>query len=134
MRLDDGRVLPNFVRAALKNEPVTIYGDGQHTRSFCYMDDLLRGILLLMESSVDEPVNIGNPEEMTVLEFAQEIIALTNSASQIVNMPLPQDDPARRRPDITRAQKLLGWQPEIKRRDGLLKTIADFRERILRAP
>ena len=134
MRLDDGRVLPNFVRAALKNEPVTIYGDGKHTRSFCYVDDLLRGILLLMESDVDEPVNIGNPEEMTVLEFAQEIIALIKSASQIVNMPLPQDDPARRRPDITRAQKLLGWQPEIKRRDGLLKTIEDFRARIFRAP
>jgi dTDP-glucose 4,6-dehydratase len=131
MRLDDGRVLPNFARSALKNEPLTIYGDGLHTRSFCYADDLLRGVLLLMESAVDEPVNIGNPEEITMLDFAREVIALTQSKSQIVHLPLPQDDPERRQPDITRARKLLGWQPEIKRHEGLVKTLEDFRARIL---
>jgi len=131
MRLDDGRVLPNFARSALKNEPLTIYGDGLHTRSFCYADDLLRGVLLLMESAVDEPVNIGNPEEITMLDFAREVIALTQSKSQIVHLRLPQDDPERRQPDITRARKLLGWQPEIKRHEGLVKTLEDFRARIL---
>src|ERR1043165_7620165 len=106
MRLYDGPLLPNFSRAALRNEPVTIYGDGQQTRSFCYVDDLLRGIMLLMESTTDEPVNIGNPEEITMLEFAKEIIALTDSKSELVFKPLPKDDPIRRRPDITRAQTL----------------------------
>lgn len=130
MRLADGRVLPNFIRAALKNEPVIIHGSGSQTRSFCYVDDLLRGIMLLMESSMDEPVNIGNPEEITISEMAQEIITLTNSKSEINYKPLPQDDPVRRRPDITRAQTLLGWNPLIQRRDGLLRTIDDFRKRI----
>jgi dTDP-glucose 4,6-dehydratase len=129
MRLNDGRVLPNFVRSALNNEPVTIHGDGTQTRSFCYVDDLLRGIMLLMESAVDEPVNIGNPEEITVLQFAQEIIKLIGSKSEIVYKPLPKDDPIRRRPDITRAKTLLGWEPRIGRREGLETTIADFKSR-----
>ncbi len=130
MRLSDGRVLPNFLRSALRNEPLTIYGDGSQTRSFCYVDDLLRGINLLMESTVDEPVNIGNPEEVTILDFAKEIIALTGSKSQITQKPLPADDPVRRRPDITRARKVLGWEPRIQRREGLQKTIEDFRARL----
>ena len=130
MRLDDGRVLPNFFRSALHNEPVTIYGDGSQTRSFCYVDDLLRGIMLLMESNLDEPTNIGNPEEITVLEFAREIIAMTNSKSEIVFKPLPKDDPCRRRPDITRAQTLLNWNPVVNRAEGLRRTAEDFKRRI----
>jgi dTDP-glucose 4,6-dehydratase len=130
MRLDDGRVLPNFFRSALHNEPVTIYGDGSQTRSFCYVDDLLRGIMLLMESNLDEPTNIGNPEEITVLEFAKEIIAMANSKSEIVFKTLPKDDPCRRRPDITRAQTLLGWNPLVNRAEGLRRTAEDFRRRI----
>ena len=130
MRLDDGRVLPNFVRSALRNEPLTIQGDGRQTRSFCYVDDLLRGILALMESRIDEPVNIGNPDEIAVLDFAREIVALTGSKSEIVYRPLPQDDPARRRPDITKAKAELGWEPGIPRREGLLRTIEDFSRRL----
>ena len=130
MRLDDGRVLPNFFRSALHNEPVTIYGDGSQTRSFCYVDDLLRGIMLLMESNLDEPTNIGNPEEITVLEFAREIIAMTNSKSEIVFKTLPKDDPCRRRPDITRAQTLLNWNPVVNRAEGLRRTAEDFKRRI----
>ena len=130
MRLDDGRVLPNFFRSALHNEPVTIYGDGSQTRSFCYVDDLLRGIMLLMESPLDDPTNIGNPEEITVLEFAKEIIALVESKSEIVFKPLPKDDPCRRRPDITRAQTLLGWSPTVNRKEGLRRTADDFKRRL----
>ncbi|HLX64498.1 MAG TPA: UDP-glucuronic acid decarboxylase family protein [Planctomycetota bacterium] len=130
MRLDDGRVLPNFFRSALRNEPVTIYGDGTQTRSFCYVDDLLRGIMLLMESPDQEPVNIGNPEEITMLEFAKEIVALTASKSELVFKPLPKDDPIRRRPDITRAQTLLGWNPIVSRKEGLARTAEDFRRRL----
>jgi dTDP-glucose 4,6-dehydratase len=130
MRLDDGRVLPNFVRSALRNEPITMYGDGSQTRSFCYVDDLLAGIQLLMESSTDEPVNIGNPEEITMLDFAKEIIAITHSKSEIVFKPLPKDDPTRRRPDITRARTILGWEPKVHRHEGLQRTIEDFRQRL----
>jgi dTDP-glucose 4,6-dehydratase len=130
MRLDDGRVLPNFVRSALRNEPVTLYGDGSQTRSFCYVDDLLAGIQKLMESSVDEPVNIGNPDEITVTEFAKEIIELCQSKSTIVYKPLPKDDPHRRRPDITRARTVLGWEPKVHRHEGLQRTIEDFRKRM----
>jgi dTDP-glucose 4,6-dehydratase len=131
MRLNDGRVLPNFVRSALNNEPITLHGDGSQTRSFCYVDDLLKGIMLLMESTLDEPVNIGNPEEITILQFAQEIIALMNSTSTIIQKPLPKDDPIRRRPDITRARTLLKWEPQVNRHEGLIKTIADFTRRTL---
>ncbi len=130
MRLNDGRVLPNFYCSALRNEPITIYGDGTQTRSFCYVDDLLRGIMLLMESTLDDPTNIGNPEEITVLEFAKEIVALTGSKSEIVFRPLPKDDPCRRRPDITRAQTLLGWHPLVGRQEGLMRTAEDFKRRL----
>jgi dTDP-glucose 4,6-dehydratase len=133
MRLDDGRVLPNFVRSALRGEPITLYGDGKQTRSFCYVDDLLRGIMLLMESGAAEPVNIGNPEEMTILQFAQEIIELTGAKSEIVYRPLPKDDPVRRRPDITKARTLLGWEPRVSRHDGLIRTIESFRSRVANA-
>ena len=130
MRLNDGRVLPNFFSSALRNQPVTIYGDGSQTRSFCYCDDLLRGIMLLMESTIDEPVNIGNPEEITMLEFAREIVQLLNSKSEIVFRPLPKDDPTRRRPDITKAKTLLGWTPIIGRKEGLARTAEDFTSRL----
>jgi dTDP-glucose 4,6-dehydratase len=130
MRLDDGRVLPNFIRAALRGEALAIHGDGRQTRSFCYVDDLLRGILALMESKVDEPVNMGNPDEISVLDLAREIIALTGSHSDIAYKPLPKDDPIRRRPDITKATALLGWEPRIPRREGLPRTIADFSRRL----
>jgi dTDP-glucose 4,6-dehydratase len=133
MRLNDGRVLPNFVRAALNNEPVTLYGDGSQTRSFCYVDDLLRGIMLLMESSVDSPTNIGNPEEITVRQFAQEIIDLIGSKSTIEQKPLPKDDPVRRRPDISKAKQALNWEPKIDRKQGLTRTIEDFKKRIAAA-
>ena len=132
MRLDDGRVLPNFVRSAFNNEPLTVQGDGSQTRSFCYVDDLLRGICLLMESKVDVPVNIGNPSEITMLEFAREIIALTNSKSDIIYKPLPKDDPTRRRPDITKAKTELGWEPTVNRHDGLVRTLADFKRRMVK--
>ncbi|MCZ7647137.1 MAG: SDR family oxidoreductase [Planctomycetota bacterium] len=131
MRLDDGRVLPNFMRSALRDEPIAIYGDGSQTRSFCYVDDLVDGLVRLMESGVDEPVNIGNPEEVTILEFAREIVEIIGSRSRIVNEPLPKDDPVRRRPDITRARTLLGWEPRVGRREGLTRTWEDFRRRIL---
>jgi dTDP-glucose 4,6-dehydratase len=129
MRLDDGRVLPNFVFAALRGDPIPIYGQGQQTRSFCYMDDLLRGIMLLMESDIDEPVNIGNPEEITVMQFAKEIVEMTGSKSQFEYRPLPKDDPVRRQPDISKAKLHLGWEPLISRREGLQKTIEDFKRR-----
>ena len=131
MRLNDGRVLPNLMCSALKNEALTVYGDGNQTRSFCYMDDLLAGIMLLMESSMDMPVNIGNPSETTILEYAKEIIELTGSTSKIEYRPLPKDDPTRRRPDITKARDLLGWEPKVARREGLLRTIEDFKHRLL---
>jgi len=130
MRLNDGRVLPNFVGAAMRNEAIPIHGDGSQTRSFCYVDDLLDGINRLMESNACEPVNIGNPEEVTILEFAKEIIAMTRSKSEVKFLPLPKDDPVRRRPDITLARTLLGWEPKVGRREGLQRTIADFEARM----
>jgi dTDP-glucose 4,6-dehydratase len=134
MRLDDGRCLPNFLLAALKGEPLALYGDGRQTRSFCYVDDLVDGIVRLMESDTDEPVNLGNPDEVTILELAREVLALTGSRSTIVHQPLPQDDPVRRRPDITRAQTTLGWAPRVSRAEGLPKTVADFRRRFAAKP
>lgn len=131
MRLDDGRVLPNFVGQALRGEPITIYGDGSQTRSFCYVADLVEGIVRLLFTDFHEPVNLGNPEEVTILEFAREIIQLTGTKSTIVNKPLPADDPRVRKPDITRAQRLLnGWQPRVSRQEGLARTVAFYRERI----
>jgi dTDP-glucose 4,6-dehydratase len=130
MRMRDGRVVPNFITQALKNEPITVYGKGEQTRSFCYIDDLVRGLHRLLEVEHHLPVNLGNPHEMTVLEFAKKIIALTASKSEIVHQPLPQDDPQVRQPDITKARELLGWEPEIDVDEGLQRTIEYFRERL----
>ena len=130
MRLDDGRALPNFLRQALRNEDLTIFGDGAQTRSFCYVADTARGISRLLESDEVMPVNVGNPTEITILEFAREVLELTGSESKLAFQPLPQgygDDPKVRQPDITRAREILGWEPEVDRRDGLLKTIDYFR-------
>jgi len=130
MRLNDGRVVPAFVSQALHNKPLTVFGRGRQTRSFCYVSDLIEGIYRLMLSNYSLPVNIGNPVEMTVLEFAREIIRATRSRSRIEFKPLPQDDPKQRQPDITKAQKLLGWQPRVSLAEGLVKTIDYFRRRL----
>jgi len=125
----DGRVVSNFIMQALKGEPITIYGDGSQTRSFCYVDDLIRGLMALMETGPETtgPINIGNPNEFTVRELAEKVIALIGSSSQIVQEPLPQDDPKQRQPDITKAKEVLGWQPSIELEQGLEKTIDYFR-------
>jgi dTDP-glucose 4,6-dehydratase len=123
MRPHDGRAIPTFLRQALTEKPVTVFGDGSQTRSFCYVDDLVRGLIALMESGVHEPVNIGNPNEMTLLEMAQAVIELTESRSEIVFEALPVDDPKVRQPDIARARQLLGWEPQVELREGLRKTI-----------
>ena len=130
MRLNDGRVVPAFVSQALRHKPVTVFGKGRQTRCFCYVSDLIEGIYRLMMSNYDLPMNIGNPAELTVLEFAKEIIRATQSRSKIVFKPLPQDDPKRRKPDITRARKILGWSPEVPLDKGLTQTIAYFRRKI----
>ncbi len=130
MRLDDGRVLPNFMGQALRGEPLTIYGDGSQTRSFCYVDDLVDGIEKLLFTDFHEPVNLGNPAEITILDFAKEILALSGSKSPIEYRPLPQDDPKLRRPDITRARTLLGWEPRIDRHEGLKRTLAYFQGKV----
>jgi UDP-glucuronate decarboxylase len=125
----DGRVVSNFIMQALKGEPITIYGDGSQTRSFCYVDDLIRGLMALMETGPETtgPINIGNPNEFTVRELAEKVIALIGSSSQIVQEPLPQDDPKQRQPDITKAKQVLDWQPSIELEQGLVKTIDYFR-------
>jgi dTDP-glucose 4,6-dehydratase len=128
MRPDDGRVVSNFLVQALAGKPLTVQGDGSQTRSFCYVDDEVRGILALLESDYVGPVNIGNPDEYTVMELAQAALEVTGSDSEINFLPLPTDDPARRRPDITLATELLGWKPEIGLRDGLARTAAWFRD------
>ena len=130
MRLRDGRAVPAFVSQALANEDVTVFGDGTQTRSFCYVSDLVRGILSLMESNTNEPVNIGNPHELTIEEIARTIVRLVGSRSQIVYRPLPVDDPKQRQPDITRARTLLGWQPEVSLEDGLRTAIEYFRTKV----
>src|SRR5262245_6178505 len=130
MRLNDGRVVPAFVSQALKNKPLTVFGKGQQTRSFCYVSDLIEGIYRLMMSAYALPVNIGNPTEMTMLQFAREIIRATGSRSKITFRPLPQDDPKQRKPDITRARRILRWEPEVKLADGLVKTIDYFRKKV----
>lgn len=127
MRPNDGRAIPNFISQALAGEPLTVYGSGKQTRSLCYVDDLLDGIEKLLFSSCNEPVNIGNPYEMTMQELAELIIQLTGSRSVIEYRELPQDDPRVRQPDITRAKKILGWQPKVDLREGLSKTIAYFK-------
>jgi dTDP-glucose 4,6-dehydratase len=126
MRANDGRALPTFVRQALGGKPLTVFGDGSQTRSFCYVDDLIRGMVLLAESSEHLPVNLGNPDEKTVLELAHTILRLTGSNSEIVFEALPVDDPQIRQPDITRAKQLLGWEPEVELEDGLRRTIASL--------
>ena len=126
MRPHDGRAIPTFLRQALADRPVTVFGDGSQTRSFCYVDDLIRGLVMLAESNLHEPVNLGNPTEMTLLEMAELIIELTESRSEIVFEALPVDDPQVRRPDTTRAKQLLGWEPEIDVREGLRRTIAHY--------
>jgi dTDP-glucose 4,6-dehydratase len=123
MRPHDGRAIPTFLRQALTDRPITVFGDGGQTRSFCYVDDLIRGIILLAESGEHHPVNIGNPDEFTLLELAETVIEVTGSRSDIVYEALPTDDPKQRRPDISRARDLLGWEPTVKLRDGLQRTI-----------
>ena len=130
MRLRDGRAVPAFMSQALTGEDVTIFGTGRQTRSFCYVSDLVDGVIRLMESSVNDPVNIGNPHEMTIEEIARAIIRLTGSKSQIVYRPLPEDDPKVRQPDITRARTLLGWEPKVGLEEGLGKTLAYFRSKV----
>jgi dTDP-glucose 4,6-dehydratase len=128
MRLDDGRALPTFMSQALKNEDLTVFGDGSQTRSFCYVDDLVDGIYRLLLSDYALPVNIGNPAEITLKEFAEEVIALTGTKGKIVYEPLPQDDPKQRQPDITKARTILGWEPKVDRHEGLKRTLAYFKE------
>ena len=130
MRLRDGRAVPAFMSQALQNEDVTVFGDGRQTRSFCYISDLVDGIIRLMLSSTNDPVNIGNPAEMTIEQIARVIIEMTDSRSRIVYRPLPEDDPKIRKPDITRARTLLGWEPNIDLREGLATTIAYFRTKV----
>ncbi len=128
MRPHDGRVVSNFIMQALKNEPLTVYGDGSQTRSFCYVDDLVEGIVRLFERGTPDPTNIGNPVEHTVRQLADRVLALTGSRSEVVKRPLPEDDPRVRQPDITRARQMLGWEPKVTLDDGLARAIAYFRE------
>jgi dTDP-glucose 4,6-dehydratase len=130
MRLRDGRAVPAFMSQALTGQDVTIFGDGTQTRSFTYVSDLVSGVLLLMEANTNEPVNIGNPHEVTIEEIARTIIKLVGSSSKLVYRPLPVDDPKQRRPDITRARTLLGWEPKIGLEEGLLKTVGYFKSKL----
>jgi dTDP-glucose 4,6-dehydratase len=126
MRPHDGRAIPTFVRQALANEPITVFGDGSQTRSFCYVDDLVRGLVLLAESDEHLPVNIGNPQEFTILELAAAVLKLTGSESEVVYEALPVDDPQVRQPDITRARQVLGWEPEVQLEEGLRRLLASY--------
>ena len=130
MRIRDGRAVPEFISQALRSEDVTVFGNGRQTRSFCYITDLVDGIIRLMLSSTNDPVNIGNPAEMSIEEIAKVIIEMTGSTSKIVYKPLPEDDPKVRRPDITRARTLLGWEPKVELQEGLTQTIAYFRSKV----
>jgi len=130
MRLNDGRAVPAFISQAVKNKPLTVFGDGLQTRSFCYISELIEGILKLMDSSINDPINLGNPDEFTILELAKKIIKITKSKSKIVFKPLPVDDPKVRRPDITKAKKMLSWQPKVGIDEGLGKTIEYFKKKI----
>ena len=130
MRVKDGRAIPAFMSQALKNEDVTVFGDGAQTRSLCFASDLVEGIYRLMRSDTSDPVNIGNPQELTILDLAKKVIAMTGSKSRIVERPLPEDDPKIRQPDITRARKLLGWEPKVSLDEGLIPTIAYFRSKL----
>jgi dTDP-glucose 4,6-dehydratase len=128
MRLDDGRVVPAFIGQALEGRPLTVFGNGAQTRSFCFVSDLIAGIYKLSQSNYHEPVNIGNPTEMTILQFAEAILRITGSDLPIVNKDLPQDDPKVRQPDITLARQLLGWEPKVSFEDGITQTVAYFRD------
>ena len=128
MRLDDGRVLPNFMVQALKGEDITVYGDGSQTRSFCYVDDMIDGIVKLLYSDEVTPINLGNPEEISILDFAKEIIEITGSKSRVIFLPLPPNDPKVRRPDIKKAKTILGWEPKISRKEGLNRTLQYFKK------
>jgi dTDP-glucose 4,6-dehydratase len=130
MRVNDGRAVPAFMSQALRNEDVTVFGDGSQTRSFCYVSDLVDGIIRLMEAPVNDPVNIGNPQELTIEQIARRIIEMTGSRSRIIYKPLPEDDPKVRQPDITRARTLLGWEPKVSLEEGLSKTIDYFRSKV----
>jgi dTDP-glucose 4,6-dehydratase len=130
MRLNDGRVVPNFIPQALRSEPLTVYGDGSQTRSFCFMSDLIEGIYRLLMSNEVEPVNIGNPTELTIREFAERINTITGNPGGIVFKPLPKDDPKQRKPDITKARTILNWEPKVSLQEGLEQTIAHFRQRL----
>ncbi|MEZ5018280.1 MAG: UDP-glucuronic acid decarboxylase family protein [Flavipsychrobacter sp.] len=130
MRLDDGRALPTFMSQALRGEDVTVFGDGSQTRSFCYCDDLVDGIYRLLLSDYHLPVNVGNPVEISLKDFAEEVIALTGSKSKIIYEPLPQDDPKQRQPNITKAKELLGWEPKVDRSEGLKRTLEYFKKHI----
>lgn len=130
MRLDDGRALPAFMSQALNGEDITVFGDGSQTRSFCYVDDLVEGIYRLLLSDYHLPVNIGNPQEITLLQFAEEIIKLTGTTSKIVYLPLPTDDPKQRRPDITKAKSILDWEPRVERSEGLKVTLEYFKKEL----
>ena len=131
MRLNDGRAVPNFICQALRQEDVTVYGDGDQTRSFCFISDLVDGIIRLMDATTNEPVNIGNPTEMSINQIAEEIISTVGSSSKIVHKQLPEDDPKVRQPDIARAKTILGWAPQVSLQDGLKATIEDFRRRVV---
>jgi len=128
MRAGDGRVVPTFITQALDGKPLTVFGDGSQTRSFCYVDDLVEGIWRLLNSDWKDPMNIGNPSEMTVLQFAEEIVRITGAGSEIVFEPLPEDDPKVRQPDITQARRVLGWEPRVSLEEGLVRTIRHFEE------
>jgi dTDP-glucose 4,6-dehydratase len=130
MRLNDGRAVPAFMSQVLRNQDVTVFGDGSQTRSFTYVTDLVDGIIKLMLSSENDPVNIGNPVEMTIKQIAETIIRMTAATSRIIYKPLPTDDPKQRRPDITRARTILGWEPKVQLEEGLIKTIAYFRTKV----
>ena len=130
MRLNDGRALPAFIGQALRGEDITVFGDGSQTRSFCYVDDLVEGIYRLLLSDYNQPVNIGNPDEITILEFAEEVVKLTGSKSKIIFKELPEDDPKQRKPDITRAKEILGWSPKFSRSEGLIPTLEYFKNKV----
>jgi UDP-glucuronate decarboxylase len=132
MQFNDGRVISNFIIQALQGSDITIYGDGSQTRSFCYVSDLVKGLITLLFSdrNITGPINLGSPKEDTILHLAEKIIELTNSSSKIIRLPLPQDDPKQRRPDISLARDILEWTPTVALEDGLLKTIEDFERRL----
>jgi UDP-glucuronate decarboxylase len=136
MHPNDGRVVSNFIVQALRNKDITVHGDGDQTRSFCYVDDLVDGLIRLMETGDDVvgPVNLGNPSEFTIRELAEQIIEITGSASKIVHRPLPTDDPRQRKPDISKAQELLDWRPTVPLRNGLAKTVAYFEQLLAMEP